>query len=259
MRSWVGETPVTARAAVGSALVAAWLVASSQASPARAQAGSRTVWDGVYTAEQAERGRHAYENSCSACHQPTLTGAGEAPAIVGTPFMDRWREDTVSSLFTRVSTLMPFDSPATLPDETYLDIVAYILQVNTFPAGDRELDPRDLESIRIVAKEGPGTVPNFALVRVIGCLTQDSSNGWLLMHSTEPVRTAETKASAEAELREADAKPLGSQTFRLMNPYPNPVAHKGHKMEAKGFLVRTGDESRINVSSLTMVGASCTP
>jgi mono/diheme cytochrome c family protein len=239
------------------ALTAALGAASTQGTLAQPQPGGRTVWSGVYTPDQAARGKQAYDTSCSSCHQTGLTGAGEAPPIAGPPFMERWREDTVDSLFTRISRLMPFDDPATLSEDTYLDIVAYILQVNAFPAGDQPLKREELAEIGIVAKDGPGSVPDFALVQVTGCLTQAAGSAWTLTKGTEPVRTADPKASSEADLKAAGAAPLGTHTFQLMSVYPNPAPHAGHKMQAKGFLVRTGGEQRINVSSLTMIGADC--
>jgi mono/diheme cytochrome c family protein len=221
------------------------------------QDAGKTVWDGVYSLDQAGRGREAYETSCSSCHQLALTGAGEAPALAGDAFMQRWREDHLSSLFTRISTLMPFDNPSTLSNDAYLDIVAYILQINGFPAGTSALEPDDLVNIRVIAKEGPGPVPDFALVRAMGCLTSGPDRTWLLTNGTEPARTSTPAPSSEAELKAAAAKPLGTQTYRLLGVYPSPDPHAGHKVEAKGFLVRMGDETRINVSSLQMIDSSC--
>src|SRR5262245_12884816 len=142
------------RLAAGGAIVA--LSTDFSAAGGRIQDKTRSVWDGVYTADQAVRGRDSYEASCSPCHQPSLTGAGESPALAGSLFMERWREDTLATLFTRVSTLMPFDTPATLTRDAYLDIVAYLLQFNGFPAGTEALVPEGLASIRIVGKEGAG-------------------------------------------------------------------------------------------------------
>ena len=34
----------------------------------------RTVWDGVYTREQAQRGEKLYEQECGRCHGDDLTG-----------------------------------------------------------------------------------------------------------------------------------------------------------------------------------------
>ena len=243
------------RLAAGGAIVA--LGAAFSTAVGRAQDRTRTVWDGVYTGDQASRGRDSYEASCSSCHQPSLTGAGESPALVGSPFMERWREDTVASLFTRVSTLMPFDNPATLTRDAYLDVVAYLLQVNGFPAGTEALAPEGLPHIRIVGKDGAGPVPNFALVRVIGCLAAGPNKTWTLVNSAEAERTASPKPSAQAELEGLKMTPLGRGTYALLSVYPSPEAFNGHKVEAKGFLVRINDETRINVSSLQRIAESC--
>ena len=41
---------------------------------------------------------------------------------------------------------MPDDNPGGLPEQTYADIVAYMLQMNDFPAGDSEL-PTSLDML----------------------------------------------------------------------------------------------------------------
>ena len=99
-----------------------------------AQAGQdgRTVWDGVYTAGQAARGKVVYDTSCGACHLPDMSGSDEARPLAGERFMQDWREDTLHTLFVRIRNLMPFDEPATLSADAYLDSVAYILEFNGF-------------------------------------------------------------------------------------------------------------------------------
>lgn len=218
-----------------------------------------TVWDGVYTAVQAARGKAVYETSCSACHLSDLTGSSEARPLAGEPFMQDWREDNLDSLFTRIRSLMPFDDPATLSDDAYLDSVAYILEFNGFPAGNRELTTDGLEDIQIEGREGPGAVPSFALVQAIGCLTQGVDNNWLLTHSTAAVRTRDPSGSTADELQVFETQPLGTQTFALMSVYPGPDTHNGYKVEAKGFLIRLPDENRINVSSLGIIAPGCEP
>ena len=140
------------------------------AKAAEAQENRTTVWDGVYTTEQAERGEAVYKSHCLSCHQADFSGTEEASALSGEPFMESWREDTVGNLYTRTRNLMPFDEPASLSDDAYLDSVAYLLQVNGFPAGPRELTVAEAAGVRIEAEDGPGDVPSFALVSVIGCL-----------------------------------------------------------------------------------------
>ena len=139
------------------------------------QATQMTVWDGVYTSDQAARGRDVYVSHCSSCHLADLGGSAEARPLVGDGFMLDWREDNLNSLFNRVRTLMPFDDPATLEDVAYLDSIAYILQANEFPAGSRELTVEGLADIQIQSREGPGLVPSFALVRVVGCLARPAN------------------------------------------------------------------------------------
>jgi len=229
-------------------------VASAQA---RSQDSRTTVWDGVYTADQAARGGAVYDRHCSSCHLADLGGSAEARPLAGDPFMEDWREDTLQTLFTRIRSLMPFDDPATLSDDAYLDTVAYILQFNGFPAGRLELTVDGLADVQIEGREGPGQVPSFALVQVIGCLTQGADDSWILTSSAAAVRTRDPSGSNADELRALEARSLGTQTFTLMSVYPDPALHTGHKMEAKGFLIRGPDGDRINVSALEMVATAC--
>ena len=54
-----------------------------QATQAAAPGGSKTVWDGVFSTAQAERGAAAYKTACSECHGNDLAGDGFAPALSG--------------------------------------------------------------------------------------------------------------------------------------------------------------------------------
>ena len=78
----------------------------------------KTVWDGVYTSDQAARGEAAYADSCSRCHRDDLMGYNGV--LVGGRFMDSWREDTLNSFFRDVRKTMPRDAPSSLSDATYL-------------------------------------------------------------------------------------------------------------------------------------------
>ena len=242
--------------AVGASAVAAACLLLGSPDAHASQEDRTTVWDGVYTAEQAARGKLVYDGNCGACHLPDMSGSDEARPLAGERFMQDWREDTLHTLFVRIRNLMPFDEPATLTEAAYLDSVAYILEFNGFPAGDRELKPNGLEDIRIEGREGPAEVPSFALVQVVGCLTEDAG-GWLLTSSTRAVRTRDPSASTEEELRALGSRPTGTRTFELMNVYPNPADHAGHRMAVKGFLIRDPNGDRINVSSLGMVSDAC--
>jgi S-disulfanyl-L-cysteine oxidoreductase SoxD len=105
-----------------------------------AQAG-KTTKDGVYTEAQADRGKKAYLAACASCHQEGLQGADLAPPLKGDDFLLPWSSQTVNDLFERIATTMPADSPGSLPRDVDADILAYMLQVNRFPAGTEELKP----------------------------------------------------------------------------------------------------------------------
>ena len=227
--------------------------------PAAAQDAGRTVWDGVYSEAQADRGRTAYARHCASCHAADLSGSLEARPLAGSRFMQDWSEDTVDTLYRRVRNLMPFDDPATLPDDIYLDSVAFVLQYNGFPPGEADLDPERLADIRIEGRDGPGPVPSFSLVQVVGCLEASPDGGWRLTGSTEAVRTRDPAASDADALGALAARPSGDATFGLMSVYPDPTEHAGHRMEVKGFLIRNPAGDRINVSALAMVSAACEP
>ena len=126
------------------------------AGTAVAQQGfSKTVWDGVYTPEQAVRGEAAYAQRCGQCHGGQLNGTGEAPALVGGEFISHYNEMSLGDLFDRVRTTMPMDNPQSLGREEYADILAFLLKANSFPAGEQALDRRSevLAMIAFVAEK----------------------------------------------------------------------------------------------------------
>jgi mono/diheme cytochrome c family protein len=115
---------------------------------------ARTVWDGAYTVEQADRGRVLYLDVCASCHAKDLRGDSTAPSLIEESFSFQWGDTTVGELFERIRTLMPSNRPKSLSSQRYRDIVAFILQANKFPAGGQELDgdADALQQIRITTK-----------------------------------------------------------------------------------------------------------
>src|SRR6478672_2688706 len=107
------------------------------ASVAGAQART-SIWDGVYTDAQADRGHALYNQSCGRCHGADLSGTFEIPPLVGR-FMPYWSGTTLDALFDYVSTAMPLDHPGALGPAANADIVAFILKSNAMPSGSKEL------------------------------------------------------------------------------------------------------------------------
>lgn len=121
--------------------------AATETAVAEIQAG--TVWDGIYTEEQQERGQTAYENSCALCHGATLRGSPGGPGIAGNRFAAMWRDRSVGELLSYVQQNMPIGQAGSLPADTYADIVAYMFSVNEYPAGEVPL-PSDADALEEV-------------------------------------------------------------------------------------------------------------
>ncbi len=100
------------------------------------------VSQGIYTNVQANRGQVLYRDLCESCHAPDLAGGKVVPEIVGQTFMTRWSGRTVGYFFERVLVSMPEDDPSSVSRQAKADILAYILRMNEFPAGDDELSDR---------------------------------------------------------------------------------------------------------------------
>jgi PQQ-dependent dehydrogenase (s-GDH family) len=91
-----------------------------------------------FTAEQADAGKSAFNANCAVCHGNTLTNGTFAPPLGGEYFHNRWLGQTVRAFYDHTRN-MPPAAPASLQDDTYADIVAYILEVNGFKASDTSL------------------------------------------------------------------------------------------------------------------------
>ena len=99
----------------------------------------RSVWDGVYTDEQARRGEPLYHDACSLCHGDALKGSGETPALAGNTFLSNWNGLPLGDLFERIRRTMPQDKPSRVNRQQKTDILAYLLSRNKFPIGQTEL------------------------------------------------------------------------------------------------------------------------
>src|SRR5258706_2343593 len=206
-----------------------------------------------YSAVQADRGKGIVEVHCSACHGTDLGGV-EGPALVGESFMLEWENQNLEMLFRRIRDTMPAGAISSITDDEKLDAIAYLMQRNGFAEGALEL-PRDADArarIQLSSQSGATTLRTGSLVRVSGCLSQDSGNAWVLTNAGEP-RSARIPDPHSAP---GDSQP-GTQTVRLLNVFPDPSPHKGHRMEASGLLVRDAAGSEVNVLSLEMLGPSC--
>jgi alcohol dehydrogenase (cytochrome c) len=105
---------------------------------------------GPYTAEQAAAGRSAYQASCASCHAPDLSGR-EGPQLAGATFMSQWGDKTAGDLIGYLRAAMPPGRGGSLPDQTYINLTAFLLDANSARPGDRTLTADSGVSIRGVA------------------------------------------------------------------------------------------------------------
>jgi mono/diheme cytochrome c family protein len=232
---------------------AAAAILSFAAISAQTPATPRTVWDGVFTTEQAARGRLAFSGECAECHGPNLEG-GEGKALSGDQFWKDWKERSVDELLTFVRTNMPFDDAGvkkgTLPQSTYADIVAHILNRNGFPAGNGELNQASSAGVQIIRKDGPGELPDSATARVVGCLGPREGADWVLTKGTRAVRTSSPKDSDKT-------MPLGNREYSLKFVLTNLTRLVGHRVAVSGLLIGEGGARGINVSAVDNLADVC--
>lgn len=113
-----------------------------------------TIWDGIYTDAQAQRGQAIYTQHCASCHGDDLTAGTEAPPLAGSAFLSGWKGNTVAALFEKMSTMMPQTDPGSLSPEQNAEILAYMLSAGKVPSGQTDLkgDAEALKQIRIGPK-----------------------------------------------------------------------------------------------------------
>ncbi|MES1258707.1 MAG: cytochrome c [Acidobacteriota bacterium] len=118
---------------------------------------SRSANEGVYTAEQAKRGQGVYREECAKCHAENLSGGDGSPELAGQDFRARWNGKSAGDLFELIRKTMPTDDPGHLSIRQYVDLTAFLLSANEFPAGQKDLD-RDVATLREIRLE-PGAKP----------------------------------------------------------------------------------------------------
>ncbi len=154
---------------------------------------------------------------------------------------------------------MPGNTPGSLDERVYADIVAFLLEANGLPPGMRELSPDMVGSIQLVGVAGPQPLPNLTIVRAVGCLSPGANNTWTLVQAAgaHPVRARIVDGTTPEELKVSAVQPLGTQTYPLLSVTERGASYAGHKVQVKGVLTRQNTLDRINVMSLESVASTC--
>jgi mono/diheme cytochrome c family protein len=128
---------VAATAGFGAALILAATLSAQE---------TKSVKAGVYTAAQADRGIALFRSKCASCHAPNrFTDDLFYSSFAGKPLWE---------MFDVISDSMPEDNPGSLKNEEYADVIAYLLKLNNFPAGEAEL-PADKDALSAILMEKP--------------------------------------------------------------------------------------------------------
>ena len=120
-------------------------------------ANGRSVCDSVYSAEQAKRGDSLYHVTCNKCHGDTLSGGTTAtgedsPPLVGSAFLGNWYGVSVAEMYDKIRNGMPPDNPKTIDPPVVVDVMAFLLNKNGFPAGAADL-PNDVPKLKEIMIE----------------------------------------------------------------------------------------------------------
>ena len=106
----------------------------------------KSVKAGVYTGAQADRGVTLFKSKCASCHAPSrFTDDLFYTSFAGKPLWE---------MFDVISDSMPEDNPGSLKKEEYADVIAYLLKLNNFPAGETDL-PIDKAALSAIMMEKP--------------------------------------------------------------------------------------------------------
>ena len=189
------------RVAAGVVLgMALWLLPLERSGDAAAQ-GEPVLR--AYTVDQAEQGRIAYLENCASCHGEHMDDGEFALPLKGVDFRERWRSKPLEEMFTLTRATMPQDRPGRLEDETYAQLLAYILQENGSEPGEDAL-PTDPDALLAMASPnwprttGGGLAPGVILPPAPGrpnpldrirpvtdaMLTEPADGEWLLWRRT---------------------------------------------------------------------------
>ena len=134
-------------------VLAGGVFAAALTTTVRAQA-TKSVNDGIYSADQATMGEAVYKEQCAACHGDNLEGSGPMPPLAGKDFLSNWQGKTLGDLFEKTQTSMPATAPGTLTPEQTAHVTAYMLSVSKYPAGSAAL-PDKMDDLKTVSIDEP--------------------------------------------------------------------------------------------------------
>jgi hypothetical protein len=113
-----------------------------------------------------------------------------------------------------------------------------------------------LSAVLLAATLAQDTPPKKVdIVSMTGCLRESAPGVWMLTAATDPVPST---ANAPPKTEIPATPPAGRNEVRLIGVSEfNLPAHKGHTVIMKGLFIKGTPVNRLNMTSVTMVSASC--
>jgi alcohol dehydrogenase (cytochrome c) len=210
------------------------------------------------TLQQVEAGRTAYQARCSSCHAVDMSG-NEGPQLAGPTFLTNWHRRIAGELIEVIQKTMPPGNGGSLPEETCVNLAAFILAANGAAIGNDKLAPGATFGIRLVATGKPtiairpgvenpvaktpeskgltakGEVKNYAPVTDANLRNPDAGD-WLMAHQNYQAWSY----SPLSQINSSNVKQLQLAWVWGMNESnanePSPIVHNGVM-----FLANTGN------------------
>lgn len=105
------------------------LISSISLLPMVVLSESLTTNDKIYSKEQAKTGEELYRTNCLTCHDKKYFR----------PVFKTWSGQSLGTFFLVMNASMPQGNPGSLHIEEYTDILAYMLSLSRYSAGESKL------------------------------------------------------------------------------------------------------------------------
>lgn len=103
----------------------------------------------------------------------------------------------------------------------------------------------------------PSTPQKIEIVSSVGCLKLEGTNDWRLTNATDPTPSRGGTPSPDQVPKEPTA---GKNQFKLIGISEFPLSDKKDKtVYVRGMYIKASPMNRINITSVTVVSASCVP
>ncbi len=208
---------------------------------------------GIYTDEQVVEGEAIYSSGCASCHGKDARGTEGGSPLVGSVFQSRWQDKSIGALFEITKRTMPKSTPASLDDKSYAALVAFMLKINNYPAGNKQLASGKEELDKILfGPPAPKRVPYKFKPRSTGEAITSIEGEWPQHRSDQ----ASTNYSPLSQINRDNVKQLKIVwRWKTDNFGPTPeYNYEATPLMVNGILYTTAGSRRVVAAINAMTG-----